>query len=128
MTATIGTLNSGTNLTTGGYGEPQDPTGANFVASGGQSSAINVTAATVIKASPGRVGKVIVLGVVGTGGALTINDCTTTGAATAANEVYTSVGTIAVGTVVDLNFPCVNGITVSAVPTGGTPQFAISFN
>lgn len=127
MTATIGSL--GSFSTTGGYGgDTKDPNGTNQAATGGNSSATNVTAAAVIKAGPGRITKIVVLGVVGTGGAFTINDCTTTGAATTANQVYTTAGTIAVGTVVALDFPCLNGITVSAVPTGGTPQFAISFN
>ena len=127
MAATIGSLSIFT--TVGAYGNSlTDPNGVIQHADGGNSSAINVTAASVIKASPGRLKTIIVLGVVGTGGSLTFNDCTTTGAAATANEIYTVAGTIAVGTPVKLDFPCINGIVCSAVPTGGTPQFAVSFN
>lgn len=93
----------------------------------GKLSALNVTAASVVKAGAGRVARVVVLGVVGTGGALTINDCATTGAATTANQIFTAAGTVAVGTILQLDFPVTTGIVVSAVPTGGTPQFAISY-
>lgn len=93
----------------------------------GKLSALNITAASVVKAGAGRVARVVVLGVVGTGGALTINDCATTGAATTANQIFTIAGTVAVGTILLLDFPVTTGIVVSAVPTGGTPQFAISY-
>jgi len=127
MAAVIGSLAQFSLV--GGYGSDiRDPTGTNQVADGGNSGATNVTAASVIKAAPGRICKIIVLGVVGTGGALTINDSLTVAGATTANQIYTTAGTIAVGTVITLQFPCLNGIVVSAVPTGGTPQFAISFN
>jgi hypothetical protein len=127
MTATIATL-GGFSTVQGYGGDNKDPNGTNQIASGGQSSALNLTAAQAIKASPGRIYKAVILGVVGTGGSLTFNDCTTTGGATTANQIYTTAGTIAVGTVVTLDFPCANGITCSAVPTGGTVQIAISFN
>lgn len=90
-------------------------------------SHLDLTAATVVKATPGRLGKIIVNGVVGTGGALTLNDCATTGAATVANEIITISGTTAVGTIINLDWPCAVGIVISAVPTGGTPQFAVSY-
>lgn len=93
----------------------------------GQLTRLNVTAAAVIKASAGRAGKVMVLGVVGTGGTLTLNDCATVAAATTANQIFTTAGTVAVGTVLTLDFPVVNGLVVSAVPTGGTAQFAVSY-
>jgi hypothetical protein len=90
-------------------------------------SHLDITAAVVVKATPGRLGKVIVNGVVGTGGALTINDCATTATAAASNEIMTIVGTTAVGTIINLDWPCLTGIVISAVPTGGTPQFAVSY-
>jgi len=127
--ATISGSLVGAFSTVAGYGgDLRDPNGVNQAVGGGNSSAINVSAAGVIKGSPGRLCKIVVLGVVGTGGALTINDAATVAGATTANQIYTSVGTVAVGTVISLDFPCVNGIVVSAVPTGGTPQFAISYN
>lgn len=96
--------------------------------SGGKSSHLDLTAAAVIKATPGRLRRIVVNGVVGTGGAVTFNDCATTGAAAASNEIITMAGTVAVGTVINLDWPCLVGIVISAVPTGGTPQFAVSFD
>ena len=94
----------------------------------GKLSALNVTAAAVVKAGAGRVARVVVLGVVGTGGALTINDCATTGTATTANQIFTApFGSVTPGTIFLIDFPVTTGIVVSAVPTGGTPQFAISY-
>jgi hypothetical protein len=90
---------------------------------------LNILAAAAVKASPGRICRVICLGTIGTGGALTINDCATTGAATTANQIFSvAFGGTVVGTIFNLDFPCLVGITVSAIPTGGTPQFAISFD
>lgn len=45
---------------------------------------LNITAATVLKAAPGRLYKLVVI-VAGAAG--TVNDCLTTGAAAAANEL-----------------------------------------
>jgi hypothetical protein len=102
--------------------------GNTAVSGGGSRSALNVTAATVIKATPGRLVRINVLGVIGTGGALVINDCTTTGAATAANQIANiPFGSLVVGTSILIDFIGTLGLTVSAVPTGGTPQFAIMF-
>lgn len=128
MAATIGSL-AGFSLTAGYGGTTKDPgTGVEQIASGGGSSALNITAAQVIKASPGRLCKITVLGVVGTGGNLTFNDCTTTGAATTANQICLLAGNTAVGSVTTLDWPCINGIVCSAVPTGGTVQINVSFN
>lgn len=104
-----------------------DAQGILLTSNGGGSAVLNVTAAAVIKATPGRIAKITILGVVGTGGALTLNDCAATADAAATNQIYTSVGTIAVGTVVTLDWPCAIGIVISAVPTGGTPRFAVSY-
>ena len=99
-----------------------------LVSRGGASSALNVTAAAVIKAAPGRVGKIIVVAPGTTSGSLTINDCATTGAATTANEIYTiGYAALSVGQIIELDFPCAVGIIVSAVPGGGSPQYSISF-
>lgn len=127
MAATIGSL--GSFSTVNGYGGTlKDPNGTEQAQGGGNSSALNISAAQVIKATPGRLCKITVLGVVGTGGNLTFNDCATTGAATTANQIYFGAGTLAVGSVVILDWPCLNGIVCSAVPTGGTVQINVSFN
>jgi hypothetical protein len=86
--------------------------------SGGQLTALNVTAATVIKPNPGRVLRVTVLSVA-TGGTFGVYDTTTTGAAATANAIvqYTAAWP-AVGTVLTLEFPCANGIVVNP-GTGG---------
>ena len=116
------------NAATGAFeANTADSVGALLVTQGGLNSTLNVTAAAVIKATPGRVSKISVLGVVGTGGTFTLNDCATTGAATTANQVFSTAGTVAVGTILTLDFPFQVGIVVSAVPTGGTPRFAISY-
>lgn len=86
---------------------------------GGASSALNLTAAQVLKALPGICVKLICV----VSGNLTLNDSATTGAATLANEFYAATAA-AVGTVVELNFPCAAGITASAA----TGQWAISFS
>jgi hypothetical protein len=74
---------------------------------GSVSTSLNITAAKVLKAGPGAV---LVVTVVVAGSAPgTVNDCATTGAAAAANQVATipnTVGSYAI------NVPCVVGIVV----------------
>lgn len=85
----------------------------------------NITAAAVIKDLPGSVGKLICV-VAGSAGNVTLNDTTTTGGASAANEIITiAFGSLAVGQVIDLNCKCTSGITISAVTTGG--QFTLTW-
>lgn len=94
-------------------------------APGGNASALNVTAAGVIKASPGILCRVLIVAP-GTAGNLVLNDTTTVGSASAANTILTvAFGNLAVGQVIYLNWPCLNGIVVSAVPTGS--QISISY-
>lgn len=87
---------------------------------GGNASKLNITAATVVKASPGTVYKVNV--VVAGSAPGTVNDCATTGAAAAANEIAAipnTVGPVEIGP-----FPTFVGIVV--VP--GTGQtLAVAF-
>lgn len=95
---------------------------------GGINSALNVTAAAVIKATPGRLARISVIAPGTTSGSLTINDCTTVAAATTANKVFTiAYGSLTAGQVIVLDWPFQSGIVVSAVPGAGSPQFAISF-
>jgi hypothetical protein len=79
----------------------------------------DVHATAVIKSTPGVLATVIVVAP-GTGGALTFNNCATTGAAATANEIITiAYGSLSVGQVITLNFPCNVGIVLSAVTSGG---------
>lgn len=83
------------------------------------SNAYNITAATVIKASPGFVARISV--VVAGSAAGTINDCVTTGAAGVANQIGTIPNTVGF---LSAGWPCTTGITV--VP--GTGQtLAVAF-
>ena len=101
-----------------------------LVSRGGSTPKLNVTAAAVIKATPGRIGKVIVVAPGSTSGAFTINDCATTGAATTANTVWTlaynATANVA-GASFELDFPVAVGLVVSAVPGAGSPQLSISY-
>ena len=86
----------------------------------GNNSALNITAATVVKAAPGRL---IRLNVLVAGSATgTVNDCATTGAVATANEIFVIPETAAVYT---LEWPCQVGIVV----TPGTGQtVAVSYS
>jgi hypothetical protein len=108
--------------------------GQNFPATisniGGANAALNVTAAKVIKATPGSVMRVIVQ-VVPSAGSLTLNDNNATGGTNvAANQIFTALfGTtplLVAGTVITLECPCLTGITVSSVGTGGV--YTITYN
>jgi hypothetical protein len=95
--------------------------------SGGNTNSLNITAASVIKASPGRLARVIIVNP-GTAGSFTFNDCLTAGAASAANTVWSVLfdGTgVAAGVTFAIDFPFNTGIVLSAVATGGV--LAVSF-
>ena len=94
----------------------------------GSSSSLNLTAAVAIKGTPGRICKVIVVaGGTASNGAFTLNDCATTGAAAAANEIITIPSGAAAGTIYDIDWPCAVGIVLSAVPSAGSPILSISY-
>lgn len=98
---------------------------------GGLSSALNLTAAAVIKATPGRLAKIIIVAPGTTSGAFTFNDCATTGAAAASNEVWTMVYNAAsnlTGAIFTIDFPFQIGIVLSAVPGAGSPIIAVSYD
>lgn len=78
---------------------------------GGNSAALNVTAAIVLKAAPGFLGKVVCV----TAGSLTLNDNSALTGNSAANEIWS--GSMTAGQVLQLDWPCGTGITVSAVTT-----------
>lgn len=78
------------------------------------------TAAGVVKAVPGTLVTVIV-DAAGSGGALTLNDCATTGAAGAGNQIASIANAnIVVGQPYTFFWPCKTGIVLSAIPTGST--------
>ncbi|WP_244116436.1 hypothetical protein [Burkholderia gladioli] len=85
---------------------------------GGALSALDVSAATAIKTSPGTLVRITVLAVA-TGGTFGAYDAATTGAAATANAIvqYAS-GYPAVGSVITLEWPCNTGIVVNP-GTGG---------
>ena len=80
---------------------PQNPIGPR---PGGSASALNLTAATVVKASPGTVYRVVVNTAGSTAGG--IYDAATTSGNTAANLI----ASIEAAGVYDLTFPCTTGI------------------
>ena len=85
---------------------------------GGFSSAY-VVAAQVVKAAPGTLCRIVVVAP-GTGGALTVNDCLTVGAAAADNAILSvPFGSLTGGQIFTLLWPCLVGIVVSALPSGG---------
>lgn len=107
-----------------------DALGNLVVVDGGSSSSLNLTGAAAIKASAGRLKKIVIIAPGTTSGSFTFNDCATTGAATAANEIFTlpynATNNVA-GTVIDLDWPCATGIVLSAVPGAGSPIIAVSY-
>ncbi len=94
----------------------------------GNTATYNVTAAAVIKATAGRVWRIVVIAPGTTGGVLTLNDCAATADAAIGNEIF-SVGFagLTAGQVITLEWPCRVGIVVSAVPSGGSPIYAVSW-
>ena len=95
---------------------------------GGAQSSLNITAAAVVKATAGRLFKIVVIAPGTTSGSLTINDASTTGAASATNTIFSALySALTAGQVINLDWPCANGITISAVPGAGSPIFAVSY-
>lgn len=103
------------------------------------SSSLNVTAAAVVKASPGRIYSIFVIATGTTGqGSLTLNDCTTTGAAAAANELFTWTAAQMISLIALANGPLLlnlpygipfnTGLVVSAVPSAGSPQYNVFYS
>lgn len=100
---------------------PIDPVTGAATGGGGVSRSLNVTAATNIKASPGRVFRVIL----NTAGSTASSIIDSTGTSvTAANTILTIPTTATAGTVFYLDWPCTAGISV--VP-GTSAVIAISY-
>lgn len=81
----------------------------------------NITAAAVVKAFPGVLSKISCNVACTT---FTVNDCATTGAAAASNQIWS--GALTAGQVLPLDWPCKTGIVVSAI-TGTGAAVAISY-
>lgn len=93
---------------------------------GGVSSAINITAAQVIKAAPGICATLICVAP-GGAGSIVLNDFATVGGAATTNEIFARLfSALAAGQVIPLRWPCAAGIVVSSVPTAGV--FSIAFS
>lgn len=97
------------------------------VSDGGVSSTLNLSAAAIIKGAPGRLARIVIIAPGSSSGAFTFNDCATIGAAAAANEIFTYAEGGTAGTVINLQWPCLVGIVLSAVPGAGSPIVAVSF-
>lgn len=92
---------------------------------GGSQSALNVSAPTVVKATPGTLVRITVL-TAATAGTFGAYDAATTGSAATANAIvqYAS-GYPAVGSVIYLQWPCNTGIVVNP-GTGGAVSVAFA--
>lgn len=107
-----------------------DADGIQYVG-GASTSALNKGAAAAIKTSAGRLYKAVIIAPGSTSGAFTLNDSATTGAAAAANVLWTLPynGTANVaGAVFNLDIPFTNGLTLSAVPGSGSPIIALYYS
>jgi hypothetical protein len=97
---------------------------------GGIHSALNITSASVVKSSSGTLFSIIIQNA-GSSGNLIINDSATIGGAATSNQILSFTAAQLASLIqkcfpVALDFPCLNGITVSAVPAG-SPVFAIAY-
>jgi hypothetical protein len=104
---------------------PQDPL-VFQTATTATHSTLNLTAATVIKATSGRLIKVTIINGGASSGAFSINDCATVAAAAASNLVWTVAFGATIGTVYTLEWPMFRGIVLSAVP-GSAGVIAVSW-
>lgn len=107
-----------------------DIAGAVSTPSTATARALNLGAAAAISTTATRLCRVIIIAPGSGSGAFTLNDCDTTGAATAANTVWTmahnSTANVG-GAVFDLDVPLTTGLTLSAVPGAGTPLIAVTY-
>lgn len=117
-------LNAATSVNPSGkFVLNQTDASGNLLVGNGSSSALNKTGTFVVKASPGRICKIIAVS--GTAAALTVNDVATTGGVATANIVATLTSAqMAAGSIIPLDFPCLVGIVVQA----GTNVVSVSFD
>lgn len=120
---------------TGAVDPSDDPANLNVDASGnlrtsgGVSFATNIGAAVAVKATPGRLRRIIILAPGSGSGVFSVNNSATTGTAAAANLIWTrAFGDVKAGDIYEVDVPCSVGITVSAVPGAGTPLLALVYD
>jgi hypothetical protein len=90
----------------------------------GSNSKLNITGPTVVKAAPGRLATIAVMAP-GTGGTLAVHDCAAVADANASNLIFEQDNTTQTrGTIETINWPCLVGITVAQVTTGGAVAIA----
>jgi hypothetical protein len=82
---------------------------------GGTASALNISATTVIKATPGTIFRVCIVSNATSG--FGVYDANTVAGAVAANAILLA-ATTTEGQVIELEFPCANGIVVAPGATG----------
>jgi hypothetical protein len=105
-----------------------DGVGLLMATGGGTVSAVGLTAAAVIKAAPGRIARIVIVdGGKANEGEFTFNDAAATGNASAANTIISIPAGVTGGTVFDLDWPCANGIALSAVPSAGSPALSVTY-
>ena len=88
---------------------------------GGILSALNVSAAAAIKTAPGVLFRIVIVAA-GSAGTITVNDCTSTGAAAAGNVLWSATynaTNVYAGAIIQLEAPAINGITLSSISTSG---------
>lgn len=96
----------------------------NLLTGNGSANKYNITAATAVKATAGRICKITVVATIT--GSLSVNDCATTGAVAASNTVCTiPTASCPAGTVINLDWPCTTGIVVTP---GSVGTVAVSFD
>jgi hypothetical protein len=82
----------------------------------GDKTMLNVTAPTVVKASPGKLVRMAIMSP-GNSGTLTINDCARLVDARTSNQIYSAPNSNQVaGAYVEIQWPCLVGICISSVP------------
>ncbi len=92
---------------------------ARIIQPGGSLPVYDINAAAVIKANPGVLYRIIV-NTAPSAGDLIVNDCLTTGAAAITNQIISlAFGSLTLGTIIELQWPCNTGIVISSVGTGG---------
>lgn len=112
---------------TGKFGYPATDGAGSQLEAFGAKSALNQTVAAVVKVGAGRLARIIVINGGTTSGAFTLNDAATTGAAATANVIFTVAFGATVGTMYPVDVPFTNGLVLSAVPGGGTPQLTLIY-
>jgi len=96
----------------------------NLLTGNGSANKLNITAATVVKATAGRICKITVNTV--TSASLVVSDVATTGAVAAGNLVLSvAAAQLTAGQIINLDFPCTTGIVVNP-GTGGV--VSVSFD